>query len=87
MKITEGKVLKINVKGVGGLPNSAGIEFTIKTKTNQTFMILSDYAPQVFSAMATLITAAYFAKEKIRVEYVEVAGETDRAVGIYIGKE
>ena len=87
MEISKGKVLKISVKGVGNSPNSSGIEFTIETKTNQTFVILSNYPPQVFSAMATLITDAYFAKEKIRVEYVKVAGETDRAVGIYIGKE
>lgn len=76
-----GKVTSVNVNGDG--QNSAQLLFTVKETP---FVVLSypAYEPQVYAAMAALVSAAYFAEADIKVKYKKVTGETNRAIQIEI---
>ena len=82
---TTGLVTSITVTGYG--QNSAEIVFTILNSTtglNQAFHVLAypAYEPQVFSATAALLTAAYVHRENVKVQYRRIAGETDRTISV-----
>ncbi len=71
----QGRVTSVNVKGDG--MNSAQLLFTVQDEglapKSMPFVALSWPAlePQVFSAMAQFVTAAYFAGSRIAVGYKE----------------
>jgi hypothetical protein len=78
-----GKVKRINVKGHG--PNSGHIQFVV---SGVTLLITGPpkkiriperendgYEPYLFTAMANLIIAAYYARDEITVHYEVIAGD------------
>ena len=79
-----GKVAELTVSGIRA--GSADIEFVIQPDQGErlTLLVLSEpeHEPQVFSAMASLLTAAYFARASVTVEYEPVAGKPPRAIKI-----
>jgi hypothetical protein len=86
-KTITGKIVSVNIKGKGR--NSAQLLFVIeneKSGEKRPIMVTAypDYEPQVFSAMASLVTAAYFSNKKITAGYESHAGETDRAVEVFV---
>ena len=79
----DGKVSFVSIFGDG--PNSAQLEFTVTGASQpRTFVVLAypSAEPQVFAAMTTLVTAAYMNGKPVKVTYVQVTGQTDRAIGI-----
>jgi hypothetical protein len=42
------------------------------------------FKAQVFSSMAALVSAAYFAKKRVGVEYVVRKGETPDAINVFV---
>lgn len=72
-----GEITQIDICGTGGLA-SAQLEIRIDgTSGAATYAVYPDIAPQVFSAMASLITAAYFNK---RTLYLRVKKHPSGAV-------
>jgi hypothetical protein len=85
-KTITGKVKSVNVKGKG--PNSAQLLFVVEeelTGHKRPIVVTAQpaYEPQVFSAMASFVIAAYFSKETITAGYEERVGLTAAAVEVY----
>lgn len=82
-----GTVSELDVGGNG--PNSAQLEFSITplkgAREPETFVVLFGTEPQVFTAMATLLTAAYMAKMIVIVTYLPRADATSVAVSVKLG--
>ena len=82
-----GTVTDLDVGGNG--PNSARLEFSVKPLKGageaQTFVVLSGTEPQVFTAMATLLTAAYMAKMIVTVAYLSQSAGTPVATNVKLG--
>jgi hypothetical protein len=83
-----GTVTELDVGGDG--PNSARLEFSITPLKGigepQTFGVLSGTEPQVFTAMATLLTAAYMARMTVTVSYAPQPGATAVATNVKLGE-
>ena len=80
-----GRVIGVNVKGRKA--NSAQLLFTVEDEssgTKRALVVGNDSEPQLFSAMASFIIAAYGSQEKITVGYESKAGETDHAVEMFV---
>ena len=74
----KGKVTHINVKS-GGMAGSAQLLFVV----NSTALVVgSGYPPQVFSAMASVLSAAFNSGHEVTVSYDTVPGQTSRATEI-----
>ncbi len=83
----EGFVREIAVSGDGVC--SAENTFVIRnTNTNEdkAFDLTTNHLPQVFSAITTVLTAAYFAETKVEVTYRTVQGQTPIATAVKIAK-
>ena len=82
-----GTVSELVVGGVG--PNSAQLEFSVTplkaVREPETFVVPFGTEPQVFAAMATLLTAAYMAKMIVTVTYLPRADATPVAVNVKLG--
>ncbi len=82
-----GTVTELDVGGEG--PNSAHLEFSITplkgAREPQTFVVPSGTEPQVFTAMATLLTAAYMAKMIVTVVYLPQSAATPVAINVKLG--
>jgi hypothetical protein len=79
----KGRVISVNVKGRG--PNSAQLLFVVEDESKaekRALVVGLEYEPQLFSAMASFVIAAYSSQEKIKVGYQSKTGETDHAVEI-----
>ncbi len=76
-----GDVTKINIKGYK--QNSAQLLFVVNGKP---FVVTAypEFEPQVFVAMATLVSGAFYAGKKVTVSYLKVTGETSRAIEITV---
>ncbi|MBV8473502.1 MAG: hypothetical protein JO234_08810 [Hyphomicrobiales bacterium] len=81
-----GTLIELNVGGEG--PNSAQLEFSIAPLKGagepQTFVVQAA-EPQVFTAMATLLTAAYMAKMIVTVGYVARPAQTPMVTNVKLG--
>ncbi len=82
-----GTVSELDVGGNG--PNSAQLEFSVTplkgAREPETFVVPFGTEPQVFTAMATLLTAAYMAKMIVTVTYLPGADATPVAVNVKLG--
>jgi hypothetical protein len=82
-----GTVTELDVGGNG--PHSAQLEFSITPLKGagdpETFVVEFDTEPQVFSAMATLLTAAYMAKMIVTVTFLPQPGATPKATNVTLG--
>jgi len=93
MPVLSGKVIAINVKGQGRgaaqllFSVSDGrrkMSFVARAKPRRKDDAKSGHEPQVFSGMAALLSAAYFAKEDVTVEYKTRPGETPDVVSVEV---
>ena len=86
-------MIAINVKGLGR--RSAQLLFSVSDGRRKMSFVARDkprkgddgrsgQEPQVFSGMAALLSAAYFAKEDIAFEYKTRPGETPDAVSVEV---
>jgi hypothetical protein len=82
-----GTVSELDVGGNG--PNSAQLEFSVtplkSAREQETFVVPFGTEPQVFAAMATLLTAAYMAKMIVTVTYLAQADAPPVAVNVKLG--
>ena len=81
-----GIIAGLNIKGVG--PNSAQLFFTMVDQNTDAEVSLVAYAQQeqeqqVFSALASFLTNAYFSDMPITVGYSKFPGETARVVEVF----
>ena len=88
-EVFTGTVTELDVGGNGA--NSAQLEFSVTPLEGQgqpeTFVVLFGTEPQVFSAMATLLTAAYMAKMIVTVTYFSPEpGATPVAINVKLGE-
>ena len=87
MQTFAGTVTELDVGGNG--PNSAQLEFSITPLKGagkpETFVVEFDTEPQVLSAMATLLTAAYMAKMIVTVTFLVQPGATSKAINVNLG--
>lgn len=80
-----GKVTSVGVKGYG--INSALLQFTVSDgKKSEAFVVRDEpaFKAQVFSSMAALLSAAYFAKEIVGIEFTVRKGETPDATNVFV---
>jgi hypothetical protein len=83
----EGFVREITVSGDGA--NSAENTFVIRNSQGneeKAFDLTTNHLPQVFSAITTVLTAAYFVNAKVEVTYREVPKQTPIATAVKIAK-
>ncbi len=83
----EGFVREIAVSGDG--VNSAETTFVIRnTHTNEdkAFDLTTNHLPQVFSAITTVLTAAYFANAKVEITFRDVPKQISIATAVKIAK-
>jgi hypothetical protein len=86
-KTITGKVISVNVKGSPSTTAAAQLLFSVEKKRGgekRAIVVTAGYAPQVFSAMATLVIAAYFSNKRITVGYEPKEGGTDLAVEVFV---
>jgi hypothetical protein len=79
-----GLVTWLGVKGSG--QNSAMIQFSLTPDVgvSSTYIVTAypAFEPQVFSGMAALLAAAYYAQRQVEIEYYEVPRETPRCTSV-----
>ncbi len=91
MPMMSGRVVKINVKGYGR--RSAQLLFSIDDGHHKQSFVARDkprkgdagrngHEPQVFSGLAALLSAAFFAKADVQVEYTTVKDDTPHVVSV-----
>lgn len=88
-QVFSGTVTELDVGGDGA--NSAQLEFSVTPLKGQgqpeTFVVLFEAEPQVFSAMTTLLTAAYMAKMIVTITYFSPEpGATPVATNVKLGE-
>lgn len=86
--IVVGTVSELDVGGNG--PNSAQLKFSVRSlngaREPEAFVVLFGTEPQVFTAMAALLTAAYMAKMVVTVTCLPRADEPSIAVNVKLGE-
>lgn len=87
-----GSVIKVLIKGRGR--HSAELQFSVTDGKRKEAFVAHDkprrktgedngHEPQVFAGMAALLSAAYFAKEQVEVEFATPAkGETPEVISV-----
>jgi hypothetical protein len=84
-----GAVTELDVGGDG--PNSAQLEFSVaplkRAGPPQTFVVPFGTEPQIFAAMAALLTAAYMAKMVVTVTYSPQRNATPIALGVKLSAD
>ena len=81
-----GKVTELNVER-SGADGSAQLEFTLTPRDPdvqpQSFIVMSNVAPQAFTGMVTMLTAAYAANLLVTVAYAP--GDLNKAIKVQLG--
>lgn len=79
-----GSVTWLGVTGNG--QNSAMVQFSLQPDVGvaSTYIVTAypAFEPQVFSGMASLLAAAYYAQKQVTIEYYEVPRETPRCTSV-----
>jgi hypothetical protein len=86
LAIFAGKVTDLNVER-SGADGSAQLTFTLTPRDKdlqpQSFIVISNVAPQAFTGMVTMLTAAYATNLLVTVAYIE--GELNKAIKVQLG--
>jgi hypothetical protein len=81
-----GKVTELNVER-SGADGSAQLEFTLTAADAdvqpQIFVVMSNVAPQAFTGMVTMLTAAFIAGLLVTVAYAP--GDPQKAISVKLG--